>query len=69
MNQKTALLTYLRRNRNGITQWSAAEYLGIMRLSERIRELEADGHVIHRQREHAIGRYGNLVQPMRYKLA
>lgn len=69
MNQKTALLNYLKRNRKGITQWSAAEQLGILRLSERIRELEAEGHVIHRQREHAIGRYGNPVQPMRYKLA
>jgi hypothetical protein len=69
MNQKTALLTYLKRNRAGITQWTAALDLGILRLSERCRELEQDGHTIVRQwTESKPGRYGHPVRVMRYRL-
>ena len=69
MNQRDALLTYLKRNEKGLTAWTAQEALGILRLSERIRELESEGVKIIRIRENAIGRYGNPVRPMRYKLA
>lgn len=69
MNQKQALLKYLRiRPRAGITQLDASQVLGIQRLSERIRELEALGHVIDRTRERVINRYGHLSQPVRYRL-
>jgi hypothetical protein len=36
------LLSYLRKNRKGITTMEAFQYLGICRLSERIRELEGE---------------------------
>ena len=69
MNQKQALLNYLKNKPKGITQWSAANDLGILRLSQRIRELEDDGVKIIRVREKAIGRYGHTVMPMRYRIA
>ena len=69
MNQKTALLKYLKANKSGLTQWTAAEKLGILRLSERIRELEKEGVKIIRKRMTATGRYGNKVSPMKYSLA
>ena len=69
MNQKTALLTYLKRNPRGITIWTAMEMLGIARLSERIRELEAEGVQIRRQAVVGEGLYGNTVRVIRYKLA
>lgn len=69
MNQKTALLKYLKAHPSvGVTQWTAAEKLGILRLSERIRELEREGVKVVRQRMTATGRYGNPVRPMRYML-
>ena len=68
MNQNQALLKYLKRNRSGITQWTAAFDLGILRLSERIRELESEGHTIHRHRERGENRYGNPVSVVKYKL-
>jgi hypothetical protein len=39
------LLSYLRKNRKGITTMEAFQHLGICRLSERIREIEAEGHL------------------------
>lgn len=46
MSQKQRILKYLK-NHKRITQWSAIE-LGVLRLSERIRELEADGvNIVH----------------------
>ena len=48
MNQREALVKYLRRNKTGITVWTAMQDLGIARLSERVRELEADGYEFHR---------------------
>jgi hypothetical protein len=67
MNQKIALLNYLKRNK-GITTWVAMDQLGIARLSERIRELESDGHKIGRESLHGEGRYGNPVRVTKYRL-
>lgn len=68
MNQRQALLTYLKQHKGGITIWTAMQDLGIARLSERIRELEADGHKFTRIKMRAIGRYGHPVHPTKYKL-
>ena len=68
MNQNTALLKYLR-NHSHVTAWTAAEKLGILRLSERIRELEAAGVKIERKWSPRIaGRYGNPVRVRMYSL-
>lgn len=49
MSQKQAILKYLK-NHKRITPWTAMHSLGCMRLSERIRELEAQGVRFVRQR-------------------
>ena len=48
MTQKDALLKYLK-NHKHVTSWTAMEHLRCLRLSERVRELEAEGHKIHRK--------------------
>ncbi len=68
MNQREALVKYLRRNRTGITVWTAMQDLGIARLSERVRELEADGYEFHRHTLTGDGRYGHPVRVTKYKL-
>jgi hypothetical protein len=65
MNQRDALLNYFKRHKS-ITAWSAMNELGILRLSQRIIELEAEGHKFTRVRMHAIGRYGHPVHPTKY---
>jgi len=76
-SQCQQLLSYLRKHKNGITTMEAFSQLGICRLSERIREIEAYAeaissppwvyypHVIRRTRETAPN--GSTVT--RYKLA
>lgn len=66
MNQQTAIIKYLRRNR-GITTWTAME-IGVARLSERIRELEAKGYKFQRERLRGEGRYGNPVHVTKYRM-
>lgn len=63
MNQKEAVLKYLTTHKQ-ITQWTAAFDLRCLRLSERIRELERDGHKILRRR---ISKDGKRI--MAYSLA
>ena len=66
MTQKQAILKYLKTHK-GITTWTGFE-LGITRLSERIRELEADGVKIVRSTVHGTNRYGNPVRLVKYSL-
>lgn len=47
MTQKEQVLDYMR-TRGSITTFIAFEEFAICRLSERIRELERDGHLINR---------------------
>lgn len=69
MNQKDALLRYLKQHKKGITSWTAAEALGVLRLSERVRELQAAGHKIEKAWSEAKpNRYGHLTRVMRYWL-
>lgn len=67
MNQKQAILAYLKKNK-GITTHTAHGDLGICRVSERIRELEMDGHKIGREVLHGENRYGHAVRVTRYFL-
>ena len=69
MNQKQALEQYLKKNKSGITVWTAQDILGITRLSERIRELESEGKKILREPTKGVNRYGHAMRIMRYKLA
>lgn len=48
MSQKSQIISYLKTNKR-ITPWTAMSALRVLRLSERIRELEAEGVKIHRQ--------------------
>ena len=66
MNQKQAVLQYLKRHKRGITQLEAVVKLGILRLSERCRELESEGYRIGRETEKKIGAYGHSVRYTRY---
>lgn len=68
MNQQTVLLRYLKTHKRGITQLDAADKLGILRLSERIREIERLGHVIEHRAEQRINRHGNMCRYVRYIL-
>lgn len=68
MTQNQALLSYLKRHKKGISTLEAVVKLGILRLSERCRELEAQGYNIVRQYEKKIGTYGHTVKYMRYWL-
>lgn len=69
MNQKQAILRYMKTHRAGITTWSAMHDLNVARLSERIREIEADGHKIIRVPMTGKNAYGNNVRVIKYKLA
>ena len=67
MNQKQALLAYLKRHQKGVTTWQAFE-LGITCLWKRISELESDGHKIERTDVHGTNRYGHHCKVTRYRL-
>lgn len=67
MGQKSEVLKYCRKHKKGITVWTAFE-LGVTRLSERIRELEADGWLFHREALYGENRFGNRVRIIRYIL-
>jgi len=66
-SQNTRLLSYLRKYKN-ITPLQAIDKLGIMRLSERIRELIADGHKIDRLRKVVKNRFNQDVRVGYYVL-
>lgn len=67
MSQNSKLLTFLQSGR-GITQLEAFNTLGICRLSERIRDLEALGWVINHESVKVLNRDGKWVNAVRYAL-
>ena len=68
MNQKEAVLRYMKTHKKGITAWTAQD-IGVLRLSERVRELQAAGHKIEKAwSEPKPNRYGHLTRVMRYWL-
>lgn len=68
MNQQKAVLQYLKSHKRGITQFEAVIKLGVLRLSQRIAELESQGYIIAREAEKKIGTYGHTVRYTRYWL-
>lgn len=66
MTQRERILKHLKRK--SITQLEAAQNLGCLRLSERIRELEADGVKIKRKRVSVCNRFGEPCSVVRYSL-
>lgn len=66
MTQKSRVLAMLKRNRAVTTIALVRD--GVLRGSERIRELIADGHDISRERCELVNRYGEVVRVARYRL-
>ena len=64
MTQNAKLLTFLESNPNGIRTLDAMEKLRILRLSQRIIELERLGYLI----EHSPEKTANGARVMRYRL-
>ena len=66
-SQQVRLEKYLKRH-SGITTFQAMNELGILRLSERIRELEASGKKINRFRVTVKNRFGEDCRVVKYCL-
>ena len=66
MTQLETLKSYFKR-RKTLTQMEAFNALGITRLSERVRELEAAGYIFARKPETVASRYGSA-RVVRYQL-
>ena len=56
-SQRVRILAHLQ-NVGPLTQKSASEELGVGRLSERVRELEQDGHIIEHKMIGVSNQYG-----------
>ncbi len=70
MSQKERILTAMKQHTLlGITQYWATLNLGVLRLSERIRELEKDGVEIEREWITTYSKLGYRSRYMRYRLA
>lgn len=69
MTQNQALVSYLKRNKSGITTYEAVTKLGICRLSERVRELQSEGKRIGKYRCSVPRRDGSKANLVRYYLA
>lgn len=67
-SQSKRLLRYMEKHKRGITAADAYEKLGIQRISARIFDLRAKGHVISTYWETGTNRYGEEVRYGRYYL-
>lgn len=65
MTQKEMVLGYIR-DFGSITPVDAFRDLGITRLAAVVCKLRREGHDIHKEREHALNRYGKNVRYARY---
>lgn len=65
MTQKDMVLDYID-DFGSITPVDAFRDLGITRLAAVVCKLRREGHDIHREREHALNRYGQNVRYARY---
>lgn len=66
-NQNERVLDYMKQN-GSITTLEAFENLAVTRLSARIADLRADGHIIASKRESGLNRFGDKVNYVRYVL-
>lgn len=64
-SQRDRLLSWFKK-RKAITTLCAISELGILRCSERVRELIAEGHKIDRQRVAVSNRFGEECRVARY---
>lgn len=64
-SQKQMVLDYIHEF-GSITPVDAFRYLGITRLAAVVCKLRREGHDIHKEREHALNRYGQNVRYARY---
>lgn len=65
VSQKQMVLDYIREF-GSITPIDAFKDLGITRLADVVCRLRREGHDIHKEREHALNRYGQNVRYVRY---
>ena len=65
LTQKEMVLGYIR-DFGSITPVDAFRDLGITRLAAVVCRLRREGHNIHKEREHALNRYGQTVRYARY---
>lgn len=65
MAQKDMVLDYIREF-GSITPIDAFKDLGITRLAAVVCRLRREWHDIHKEREHALNRYGQTVRYVRY---
>lgn len=66
VSQKKMVLDYIR-DFGSITPVDAFRDLGITRLAAVVCKLRREGHDIHKEREHALNRYGRNVRYARYR--
>ena len=64
-SQKQMVLDYIHEF-GSITPVDAFRDLGITRLAAVVCDLRREGHDIHKEREHALNRYGQNVRYVRY---
>lgn len=65
--QNNRALDYMRKH-GSITTLDAFNELGVTRLSARISDLRADGHIIASKRESGLNRFGERTNYCRYVL-
>lgn len=68
MTQRERIVRYLKDN-GSITALEAVRELGVLQLSARLVELENEGYVFDKKREHSKNRYGERVDYIRYSIA
>lgn len=66
-SQNNRVLDYMRKH-GSITTLDAFNKLGVTRLSARISDLRADGHIIASTRESGLNRFGERTNYCRYVL-
>ena len=66
MNKTRAVLTYLKRTKNGITSMEAIEMFGATRLSAIVYVLKEKGYIFKDRTEECVDRYGNVAKYKRY---
>lgn len=67
LTQRDMVLDYIDEF-GSITPMDAFRDLGITRLAAVVCRLRREGHDIHKEREHALNRYGQNVRYVRYSL-
>lgn len=67
MNQTERVLDYIDKH-GSINPMQALNDLGIMRLASRMSDLKREGHMVVREMEHAVNRFGEKVVYAKYTI-